>query len=168
LKRVERIPSILERLERPVRWVHFGDGPARAEVERAATELPPTVDWTLKGSVERNEILEFYRANRVNVFLSVSSTEGLPFSIMEAISFGVPVVATDVGGVPEIVSAETGFLVGIDDSAAEIAAALARVLDGEGPRVEETLRFFESNFDAEINFRRFAAILAVFPGAAVS
>lgn len=43
-------------------------------------------------------VYDFYRNNDVDVFVNLSESEGIPVSIIETISFGVPVVATDVGG----------------------------------------------------------------------
>jgi glycosyltransferase involved in cell wall biosynthesis len=55
--------------------------------------------------------MEFYRKNHVDLFINVSETEGIPVSIMEAMSFGIPCIATNVGGVNEIVNNTNGFLV---------------------------------------------------------
>ena len=56
-------------------------------------------------------MLNWFENNSVDVFVNVSSSEGLPVSIMEAFSFGVPVVATKVGGIPEIVDEKCGILI---------------------------------------------------------
>jgi glycosyltransferase involved in cell wall biosynthesis len=159
VKRVELIPQILERVGRPLRWVHFGDGPSRGDVERAAAALPSRVSWHLAGHIEHSELLAYYAANRVDLFISLSASEGLPVSMMEAISFGVPVLATAVEGVPEIVNPSTGALVGVDDSVDSIARAAARLLDGKGPSRDEIVAFFEANFVAEKNFGELADIM---------
>jgi glycosyltransferase involved in cell wall biosynthesis len=158
-KRVEMLPSVLARIGRPLRWVHFGDGPSMVEVERAARMLPARVAWRLDGHVDHSELIDFYRTNRVDLFVSLSACEGLPVSIMEAISFGVPVLATGVDGVPEIVNASTGRLVDVDDSPDAIAAEARPLLDGDGPSREEVIGFFETNFEAGKNFGAFAAML---------
>jgi glycosyltransferase involved in cell wall biosynthesis len=59
---------------------------------------------------EIDDIDEFYRS--IDVYLSCSNSEGLPNAVMEAMANGIPVIATDVGGVSEIVRhGETGFIV---------------------------------------------------------
>ena len=58
------------------------------------------------------------------MFINVSSTEGIPVSIMEAMSFGIPVIATAVGGTPEIVNNENGYLLSKDPSAKELAEVI--------------------------------------------
>ena len=48
--------------------------------------------------------------NYIDALINVSESEGLPFSMMEAISFGIPVIGTNVGGVKEIINNDTGIL----------------------------------------------------------
>ena len=80
-------------------------------------------------------------------------------SIMEAISFGVPVLATGVNGVPEIVGPSTGKLVGLDDQVDSIARAALELLEGDRPTSEEIVAFSRVNFDADTNFGKFAEML---------
>ncbi len=64
-----------------------------------------------------------------DVFVLASEIEGLPLVVLEAMSESVPVVATDVGGMPEaVVDGETGFLVPTGDAEA-LTRAIARILD---------------------------------------
>ncbi len=158
-KRVELIPRVLASIGAPLHWVHFGDGPSRRAVERAAADLPEQVSWRLAGRVDHRQVLEYYRGNRVDLFISLSASEGLPVSMMEAISFGIPLLATAVGGVPEIVNTCTGALVRSDDPPEVIAKAAKWLLDGKGPTASEIRAYFESNFDAERNFGAFADLL---------
>ena len=61
------------------------------------------------------------------MFLTASSTEGLPISILEAFSACIPAAATAVGGIPEIVrDGETGFLLPENPAPEELAAAIRR------------------------------------------
>ena len=107
------------------RLLLVGDGPLRAEVETAirgealrdrVEVLPPTTD-----------IPALMRT--AHVFVMSSRWEGLPLAVIEAMMSGLPVVATRVGGVPEVVTEhETGFLVPPGDPEA-LAAALRRLLN---------------------------------------
>jgi glycosyltransferase involved in cell wall biosynthesis len=63
-----------------------------------------------------------------DVFVLASRHEGLPVTVMEALTLGVPVVATAVGGIPEVVTEDNGILVAPGDPAA-LAGAIERALD---------------------------------------
>jgi len=56
------------------------------------------------------EIKNFVQTYSINALVLVSETEGLPVAIMEAFSAGIPVIATDVGGVSELVNGKNGIL----------------------------------------------------------
>jgi len=105
-----------------------GDGPALPAVAAALTRNGLSHRVELLGA--RDDIPELLA--RSDVFVLSSRSEGFPVSVLEAMAAGLPVVATDVGGVAEAVEdGETGFLVPAADSEA-LARALERlVLDGE-------------------------------------
>jgi len=70
----------------------------------------------------------------MDVFVLSSLREGLPLAVLEAMAAGVPVIATDVGGVKEVVTdGEDGLLVPVGDSQA-LAEAIARVLGDQDLR----------------------------------
>lgn len=109
------------------RLVIVGDGPERAELERAAAASGAADRIRFLGLRSRDEALRIV-AGAAAALLS-SDWENLPHAAVEALSVGVPVVATAVGGVPEVVhDGENGLLVpaGRPD---ELAAAVRRVLD---------------------------------------
>lgn len=96
-----------------------GDGPDRPEVE---AELGGAGE--LLG--EREDVPDLLAG--ADVFVLSSRSEGLPLSILEAMAAGLPVVASAVGGIPElVVDGETGFLVPPGDPRA-LADALGRLL----------------------------------------
>lgn len=111
LKRVVLIAEALRYMSGPVRWTHFGDGPERAGVEAVVKTLPPNILVELMGSRPNAEVIAWYKARPVDVFVHASSTEGgAPVALQEAASFGIPLVAADAGGVREVVTAESGVL----------------------------------------------------------
>jgi glycosyltransferase involved in cell wall biosynthesis len=162
-KCVHLVPEVLERLGRPVRWVHFGDGPERRRVEEAASRLlgggGSEAKWELRGQVDNSDVLDFYEAHHVDVLLSLSSSEGLPVSMMEAQSYGIPIVARGVGGVSEIVNERTGVLLSSEATPSEVAAALEKALDPGGFSAEAVRAFFQQHFDAKTNYNRFVDTL---------
>ncbi len=77
------------------------------------------------GEISNQELMHFYKENHIDLFVNVSVEEGVPVSIMEAISFGIPVVATNVGGTSEIVHHnENGLLVNRDFSDRDLQVAI--------------------------------------------
>jgi glycosyltransferase involved in cell wall biosynthesis len=108
-----------------VSLVVAGDGPERGALERRAAELGLDGRVRFVGPLARNEVLTLFRA--VDAALLSSAWENLPHSVVEALAVGTPVVATAVGGVPEVVSdGENGLLVAPGDVAA-LADAIRRV-----------------------------------------
>jgi glycosyltransferase involved in cell wall biosynthesis len=110
--------------------VIVGDGPDRPALEGEVRRLDLASVVRLAG--ERNDVVQLLAAS--DVFVLSSRSEGLPLSILEAMAAGLPVVATNVGGVPELVlEGETGFLVPSGD-AQSLAGALQRLLDDSALR----------------------------------
>jgi glycosyltransferase involved in cell wall biosynthesis len=109
------------------RLVIVGDGPERAELQRVAGDR---VEF--RGSLSRDEALRVVAG--AEAALLSSAWENLPHSAVEALSVGVPVVATAVGGVPEVVhDGENGLLVP-PGRPEELAAAIRRLLEEPGLR----------------------------------
>ena len=101
-----------------------GDGPDRPEVEAEIRALEISDAVELAGYAR--DVPDLLAA--ADVFVLSSRSEGAPFSILEAMAAGLPVVATDVGGVGELVAdGETGLLVPAGDPA-RLAEALRSLL----------------------------------------
>jgi len=94
-------------------------------------------------------------------YVSSSLFEGMPMSMLEAMASGLPIVATAVGGVPDLVhESENGYLVHSRD-AQELASALLRVIGpgGEARRLgENSRRLYERHFTAEAMARAYASL----------
>jgi len=86
-----------------------GDGPNRVEYEELTRKLGLQDIVHFHGLKTKQEVAEFMR--KADVFVLPSEWENLPCVIIEAMASGLPVVATNVGGIPEIISNETGILV---------------------------------------------------------
>jgi glycosyltransferase involved in cell wall biosynthesis len=112
------LPSLLAR-HPSVRVRLVGDGPSRPVVQQLIDELGVGPHVELIGHVE--DTTPQYATARV--LCLPSRSEGMPNVILEAVAAGLPVVATDVGDVKALVSAELGRVVGADDVAA-LATAL--------------------------------------------
>jgi glycosyltransferase involved in cell wall biosynthesis len=108
---------------RGLRLVVVGDGPLRAQLQGAA----PNVVFT--GPLSRIDVAERMKAARALLFPSVAY-EAQGMSVLEAMAAGVPVVASDLGGTPEMLGPSSGWLATAGDERAW-QAALARLVDDE-------------------------------------
>lgn len=162
MSHVKRIELILKMLENwkigSILWTHIGCGPLWEEIKQQSINIEsenPNVKINLLGKLTNREVHEFYRKNSIDLFINVSKSEGLPVSIMEAISYGVPVIATDVGGTSEIVNDKTGFLISSNPNIREIEKIIKNYI--ELPRDKKELlkknakTFWEEKFDADKN-----------------
>jgi|GEM_PF-700868 len=106
------------------RFVLVGTGPQQPQVDQFIADHDLADKILLTGQLNRVEAIIKY----FNVLTLVSKKEGLPYVLLEAMKAKVPVVATAVGGVPEIIDDRFGTLVKVDDAAGTIAA-INRMLD---------------------------------------
>ena len=111
LKRIELIIHSLAICNESITWHHIGDGESQNDLQSLARSLLSTkIQFTFHGRLPNHSVLKFFKTVRVDCFVNTSAHEGLPVSIMEAMSFGIPAIATDVGATNEIVNTSTGFL----------------------------------------------------------
>ena len=149
-----------------VRWTHVGNGPLLEAVQsHAASRLGPRAQALFKGYLTQAELMDLYREDTFDLIVNVSDSEGIPVSLMEAASVGIPIVATDVGGSPEIIGGANGVLVPADADAATVAAAIARFQDRAAAAAwrRAARRFWDERFNAAVNYERFGRILAGLP-----
>jgi len=103
-----------------------GDGAERPKIEALARELDLGPEW-LRFLGFRTDVADLLAAS--DFFLLPSVTEGLPLSLLEAMTHGLPALTTPVGGIPEVIrDGEHGFLVPVHGHA-ELANAMARLVD---------------------------------------
>ena len=162
LKRYERVADALRLLPdgRRAEWTHIGDGPAMGLLRKKIETLPGNITVSLTGALPHEQLLRYYRTHTADAFVSVSSSEGLPVSAMEAMSFGIPVVVTDVGGCTELLDGEAnGTLLPADFTDVQLRDAILRVAAGGSAARDAAFRVWQTRFDAKQNYERFAALL---------
>lgn len=171
---VKRIDLLLKGIEHAARsrpeqrfeWHHFGDGPLMNDIKQTADRtLPSSVKAHFPGYRSIGEIMLFYKNNAIDLFVNTSESEGVPLSIMEAASCGIPVIATAVGGNPEIVSERNGRLLSADPAPDEIAAAIFNILDEHAVALgkrKESRRIWEEKYCASRNYQAFVEKLKSF------
>lgn len=167
VKRLDLLIHCLAKLgrDRPdvtFHWTHIGDGPKQALEDLARAALPANVEWRFMPYPGRGGLYEYYRSQPVDVFVNTSASEGTPVAVMEAISAGIPVIATAVGGNPEIVGAENGVLLSANPEPAEFSSVVGALVD-DRPRLDRlragSTAKWERDYSATANYSAFAAMI---------
>lgn len=159
VKRLYKIIDVLSNTSSKVKWTHIGDGNLKELKKYAAESLPSNVECNFKGNLTHEKVINFYKKRPVDCFINLSSSEGIPVSIMEAISFGIPVIGNDVGGVGEIVDDVTGKLFSSDEKTNIIAKYIDSKFLGFKTRNDEyrfqVRQYWKDNFSAQKNYSVF-------------
>lgn len=164
VKRVELLAQALSKLRNnglTLEWIHFGGGSELEALKQYAAENLSFMKVTFAGETVNPDLMRFYRENRVDLFVNTSTSEGLPVSIMEACSFGIPAAATDVGGTREIVhNGENGYLLNSDLSPEVLAETIAsfcrRPREDRSAMRKASREIWEKFFNASANYENFA------------
>lgn len=146
-----------------IRWTHIGDGPGFGDLkEKARPFQHPDLQVDLLGRMEPELITEFYIREKADLFINYSTTEGIPVSIMEAFSCGIPAAAPETGGIPEIVNGDTGILFGVDEPPAEVAGKIKQAfISGELAKMgNQAYTVWKGKFHRDINYKVFSDVLA--------
>lgn len=161
-KRVYRIAEALSLVsDVDISWIHFGTGEQEETLKALCEEKlskKDNINVELKGYIKNEELHGFYRRNRIDLFISASSSEGNPVSVMEALSYGIPVIAPAICNFPNMIQ-DCGILVSGECRADELAEAIrkfAGMPDDDIVRMRNNARrCWEEKFDADKNNRRF-------------
>ncbi len=156
LKRVDLIAKALALNTKTLHWIHIGDGPEMDNIKKL--EFPSNIKVSLIGRLSNEEVIEFYKNNEVTAFITLSSSEGgVPVSIQEAFSFGIPAIGTDIGGISEIINCDNGILLSENPTIEEINSAINLVCSKENHQRYSTnaLKTWKERFDAKNNYESF-------------
>lgn len=165
IKRIHLLAEIVKYVEFPIQWIHIGSEskndptlPILREKISGLKVNKPDLEIKFVGALKNEDVFKLYSSESINLFVSVSETEGLPVSMMEAISFGIPVMSTDVGGCSEIVNEQTGFLIRkeFDPAMAALEIEKFRTSQKNNQIFRKGVRaFWEENFEINRNFKAF-------------
>lgn len=161
LKRIDLICRVVEKLafNHPnlcFKHVHFGAGPLLNHLKSIYNESIDNVEIDFRGSVRNEDIQLFYSKLVPDYFINLSESEGLPVSMMEAISYGIPLVGTDVGGVKEIVNKETGILIPKDFQIQDLIESIYQnIIDKNHFNRKTIMDFWTQNFNSAKNYASF-------------
>lgn len=161
LKRVDKIIMSLSKIQnQKIRWTHYGDGPLKAQLVALAENELDNIEFCFYGQIDNDILMKKYSNHYYDLFINVSSSEGIPVSIMEAMSFGIPVLATDVGGTSEIVKNETnGFLIPKDFDVSVLSSLIERYMnksiEQQNYYRKQAYDTWNSKFNAKKNYSNF-------------
>ncbi len=158
VKRVHLIAeALLSAAEQRLKWVHIGDGPERTRIEKITKNLQKNIDIEFMGRIPNEAIYDYYDKHRPALFINISSSEGVPVSIMEAMSFGIPCIATDVGGNGEIVNDTNGILLSEHPTVQDIATAICTFFEPSKVKAKGDGAYltWKERYNAEVNYSQF-------------
>ena len=149
-----------------IEYSHFGEGEMRNHIEFIIKNHQiENLTVILKGNVPNEEILKFYQANFIDVFVHLSLTEGgCPVAIQEAMSFGIPIIGAANGGVIEMFSEHSEFLLSSNPRTADVSQAIQKIFQMPEDKItelrNETLSSWNNKFNAEKNFKEFVTLIS--------
>jgi len=130
----------------------------------AANESRNNLEVELLGETPNAEVHRLLESQPFDWMIMLSESEGLPISFAEAMSYGIPVIATDVGGVrEEVITGETGILLSAEPSAGELESALCPFFSDIACFLQlrsSTSDFWKANLEESALKRELADILS--------
>lgn len=168
VKRIDKIIQAIAKLkdldeERRIKWCHIGSGPELMKLQSQAKEVlfERGVEWCFHGELPNNAVHQFLRNESIDVLVNTSDSEGVPVSIMEAMSYGIPVIAPSIGGIAELVNRQTGVLLPPIPDIDSIARALSNYGHFKNPQTRIAAKeHIAKQFNAERNYPSFIETLS--------
>src|SRR3989339_1850409 len=127
---IDVISNFDEKTKNKVRFTIVGSGEKKEYLRNLAKEKNVEVVFT--GNLEHSDVMKELTKN--DIFVFISAWEGFPYTILEAMSKGLPVIASNVGGISEVVDNNVGRLV--ENDAGQIANALLELINDKQLREE--------------------------------
>lgn len=145
-------------------WNHIGSGPLEERLKQCAQEKLSSVSnvkYKFLDHLDNQEVYMFYKSSAVDVFINVSESEGVPVSIMEAMSCHIPIVAPNIGGISDmIIDRKSGVLLSEKCEVDELVESLSEVefFKNEATR-KKAYQVYLEKYDAKKNYKEFIETL---------
>jgi len=168
LKRIDKIMDAINdfsiKHNIKVKWTHIGAGDLFDELKQRALNIVKE-NGNLKadflGQLSNSEVHNWLLKNNISVFINASESEGVPVSIMEAMSYGIPTIAPNIGGISDLVNEQNGFLMSSKADILEITTGLETILFSKDITSyrENARKTVEDRFNSEKNYHEFVHII---------
>ncbi len=165
VKRIDKIIDALAKLSKEVpnikfKWNHIGNGTLESVLKNYAMQKLSklnNVEYHFLGNIENKDVYKFYKNNAVNVFVNVSESEGVPVSIMEAMSCHIPIIAPNIGGISDmIIDNKSGKLLSEKCEVDELVSALSDIEFFKNKIVrEKTYEVYLERYNSKKNYSDF-------------
>lgn len=161
IKRIDLVVAALEQLDGfNVEWHHIGEGNDHLDLKQYAFNRlfnKSNIKYVLSGDIPKKQVYEYLHREHFDALINTSSYEGIPVSMMEAMSFSIPVIGTNVGGVAEIIEdGVNGYLLSPDPDVAEIKDKLTQLYNLEEEAYfalrKNAYATWQHKFNAEANY----------------
>jgi len=147
-----------ENPSKTIQWTHIGHGPLfqslKLEAKRAMT-LHSNLVVKFTGQLENIEVKSALATNSYDLIINASTSEGVPVSIMEAMSFGIPAIAPNIGGVAELVNNDNGYLMPSVCTKEDIVYGINHIYDNHHKLRQNAYNWIVKNFNASLNYQNF-------------
>lgn len=165
LKQLDRIAETISLMPEniSIEWTHLGGGHELGNLTKLANRLfsgKPHIQFHFTGALTHEDVIRYFNTHTVDLFINASRYEGLPVSLMEAFSFGIPAIAPNIGGISEILDhGLNGYIFNPDASPQHIATLLIEFMQLPDYRFQEmrlsAYKKWEQFFDSEKNYTYF-------------
>lgn len=154
--------KLSEMINKKVKWICIGTGDCLPNLKNNAANQ--SFIFESLGGMKNESVLDYYSNHKIDCFVNLSQSEGLPVSIMEAQSFGIPAFATNVGGTSEVIVENiTGFLLPVDFLPGDLAKLLYKYYnlpdDCKKDFYKSSISNFLKNFDSDSNYNSFNSFI---------
>lgn len=141
-------------------WTHIGDGPLFNILKSEAQSIM-ALNNNLKinfiGQLKNSEVKSNLESNYYDLIINASKSEGVPVSIMEAMSYGIPAIAPNIGGIEDLVNDTNGYIMPSICTAEDIIIGIEVIYKNQRniPYRSNARNWILKNFNANINYPNF-------------
>ncbi len=156
IKNLTIIAHALNKIKLPIVWHHFGASKTNDTLQKQIKNA--SISYINYGNITPQELYSIITSQYFHFLINTSKSEGIPVSMMESIACGIPIIATNVGGVSEIVNEDTGILLSKNIDAEALSNVISTYLTNYPFNKEkrgQITDFYKKNYHATTNYTDF-------------